>query len=193
MKKQSKIVKFIYYGAILALVFIFGLFILEKSQVTNFYKKEYAAIGTQLEAKTTSDISSAQTDYTGGSEKPATQSNQDEKGRVKFEDTQGSGVVLTDKFVVSSDQNITVFSPQSNSLLEPSQVVSGLSKLDLVQYRVIDSNSGVIATGNLKVVDGKFSGIVTYSSTATEGRIDIFAVKQDGTEYANVELPVRFN
>jgi hypothetical protein len=68
-----------------------------------------------------------------------------------------------------------------------------LSKLDLVQYRVIDSNSGVIATGNLKVVDGKFSGIVTYSSTATEGRIDIFAVKQDGTEYANVELPVRFN
>ena len=192
MNRKSNKVKYMYFCAIGILVFGFGLFVLEKLQVTNFYTIDSSPSMPQVDAKTTSDIPSAQSNFTSESEKPAAQSNQDEKGRVNVEDTQGSTVISTEKALVSSDQNITVFSPQANSLVVPDQVIAGLSKLDLVQYRIIDSNSGVIATGNLKVVGGKYSGIFTYKSTAEEGRIDIFATKQDGTEYANIELPVRF-
>jgi hypothetical protein len=39
MKKQTKIGKIIYFGAVAALLFAFGLFVLEKTQVINFYNK----------------------------------------------------------------------------------------------------------------------------------------------------------
>jgi hypothetical protein len=42
------------------------------------------------------------------------------------------------------------------------------------------------------VVNGKFSGQITYTTNATAGRIDIFASRADGSEYSNIEIPVRF-
>lgn len=39
MKKQSKITKFVYFGAICGLVIGFGVLILEKAQLTNLYTK----------------------------------------------------------------------------------------------------------------------------------------------------------
>lgn len=46
MKKQSKTGKYVYFTAIALLVLVFGLFVLEKSQVTNFYNKPVAIVST---------------------------------------------------------------------------------------------------------------------------------------------------
>lgn len=46
MEKSSNIMRFLYFGAIVALLVVFSLFILEKAQVTNFYSKPLKTLGS---------------------------------------------------------------------------------------------------------------------------------------------------
>lgn len=140
---------------------------------------------------TTSEQPSAQADYNaGGDDNKEAPGNtlHEGGGSAGIAEGAGSGAENTGEPIVSSTGEITVYAPAQNSVVKSGQVVSGASSLPTVSYRIIDNVSGVIASGQLNVVDGKFSGKLNFDTSATEGRLDIFATKADGTEYSNIAI-----
>lgn len=162
-------------------------------------QKEHTKIRNQATkdmAKTTSEQPSAQENYTSteNDDNKSLPGNTlgENRGSATVQDNGGSGSTQIASPIVSTTGEITVFSPGMNSLVKSGQSISGESKLSRVNFRIIDSISGVIASGELAVVNGKFSGTTSYTTNAKEGRIDIFGTKADGTEFSNIEIPVRF-
>lgn len=178
-------------GLLCCLVLIGGaLFVLEKKHIINLYEKSNSAD----RPKTTSEVATAQDTFTDGELRDAGNTLTEDKGSAVVSDTNGtiSNNIDTSNPTVSKTGEISVFTPKNNTLVSSGFTVSGLSKLSIVSYRIIDEVSGVISTGELRVLDGKFSGVLSFSTNASEGRIDFFGTKFDGTEYSNVEIPVRF-
>lgn len=144
-------------------------------------------------AQTTSKQPSAQSTFSsGGPRKEATQSNLNE-GTV----TDNKGVVSAtpaeSTWSKSPDgSSIIVYTPTQNQILSSGQTLSGASTASQVNFRLIDNVSGVIAQGSITVVDGKFSGTFNFTTTGTQGRVDVFTANAEGVESNNVAIPVRF-
>lgn len=167
--------------------------LLEVFHVTNFVGPNPADSQlSESDVKTTSDEPSAQADYNGGEPRDAGNTIHENEGSAIIDGSSGAYTGDTSRPIVSRTGEITVYSPQNNTLVSPSIEVAGKSSLASVNYRVIDSATGVVATGVLPVVDGHFAGKLTVSTSAKEGRLDLFASKADGTEYSSIEIPVRF-
>ena len=165
------------------------IFILEKKHIINLYGKEPG----DNDPGTTSQVETAQSNYSNGGQREAGSADNDDTGSVGVTDTGGSDATTdSSNPIISNSGEITVYSPGSNVLIKPGQILSGTSKLNTVSYRLIDDVSGVIATGSLSVVDGRFSAKISFSTGATTGRIDVFGAKADGVEYSNIEIPIRF-
>lgn len=142
------------------------------------------------ESKTTSNVESAQSGFTSGG--PRQPSNQHNPSNVAVSDTSGSAKPPVDSTPIrSSDGTITVYSPGSNSFFKSGDSLVGSAGTSRVSYRLADSVSGVIATGELTVVNGSFSGRFNFSTSASEGRLDVFVVGDGGIEKSIVEIPVR--
>lgn len=107
-------------------------------------------------------------------------------------DTGGSDAKQEGESTSSSSRRITVYSPSPSQVITNGSTISGASSLSVVSYRLIDDQIGVIGTGTLSVVNGKFSGKFSFSSNGTEGRLDVFRSLDDGREVDIVEVPVRF-
>lgn len=144
--------------------------------------------------QTTSTAQTAQSDFTGGDKREPGSTTTDNKGSAEVSDTGGQDISESQSstHISSVTGEITVHSPQKDGYISSGDLLSGTSKLSEVSYRIIDSVSGVIASGKLGVVKGKFSGTINFSSSASEGRIDIFGTKTDGSEYSNIEIPIKF-
>lgn len=146
--------------------------------------------------QTTSNIPSAQSDYNDTSSeenKDPGNTLREGQGTAVVTDNSGSPSSNTNEPKTSTTGEITVYLPYNNAVMRDGQEISGTSSLTTVNFRLIDNVSGVISTGSLKVVNGKFSGTVSYTTSATEGRLDIYGTKDDTTEFSAVEIPVRFN
>ena len=183
MKKYKKLTLIV-----LTLIIIFGIiFILFKKSDDN------AKTSITDETTTTSTAATAQEDFSGGDDRPVLENN-NSSDKATITDNSGQNTAKTDSSTWTSSENgdITIHSPTSNQTINSGFVVSGESRLSNVQFRVIDDVSGVISEGSLSVVNGLFSGTINYSSTAIEGRLDVFATRDDGSEYGNIELPIRF-
>lgn len=107
-------------------------------------------------------------------------------------DNNGEGVSATDQAIKSASGRITVYSPTTNSVVRSGGTLTGASSLSSVNYRLIDDQVGVIGSGVLKVVNGKFSGTFSFNSAGKEGRLDVFRMLDDGREVDTVEIPVRY-
>jgi hypothetical protein len=150
---------------------------------------------TQDEAKTTSTAPSAQEGFNQkGSTKEPGNTISENGGSASINDNQGEIDNTIDKSnpTISSSGETTVYSPQQNTLISPGATITGSSKLSTVFYRIVDDFSGVISSGRLSVVGGEFSGTLEFDTSATEGRIDLFGAKTDGTEYSNVQIQIRY-
>lgn len=184
-------------AAAFIIVLVGGLFILEKTGTTDliknpsFLKKTNA--NKNQDAQTTSTAPSAQSDYTSSdTTKDAGNTLNENRGQAGASDTSGQSSSNTSSPRTSSTGEITVYLPLDNATVKSGQEISGTSTLPQVSYRVVDSISGVIGEGTLNVVNGKFSGSLSITSNATEGRIDVFGTKSDLTEFSNIKIPVRF-
>lgn len=144
------------------------------------------------DAKTTSLAPTAQEDFTDGDDRAVGEAQ--ERGEATVTDSQGDIDKTPDEsqWNSSSTGEITLYSPYKNEILKNDSVISGETTLSDVYFRIIDNVSGVISEGKLSVVSGKFSGRVNFSSTATEGRLDIYSTRSDGAEFSNIEVPVLF-
>lgn len=192
-KKTPKITKkrvLIIVGIVIVL--IISLFVLEKTHIINLYSKPPKGIDD--DAKTTSTTPTAQADYTDGNPRDAGNSEQENEGSGTLEDRQGQSSQQTNQSTWSSSASgeIVVKNPGKNSLINSGAEVSGTSNLATVNFRLIDDVSGVIAEGNMNVVNGKFAGVLSFATSANTGRLDIYGVKVDGREFSNVEISVRF-
>ncbi len=183
---------------LLVVIFIALLvvFILDRTNTVELFGNNSKPESTQedKDATTTSKTPSAQSDYTDGDERQPGNTLNENKGTSVIRDTNGNipGSVNTSNPITSSTGEITAYTPGANSIVKSGQVVAGASTLPKITYRVIDDISGMIAMGDLSVVNGKFSGTIAFDTTAKTGRIDIFATKSDGSEYSTVEIPIKF-
>lgn len=143
------------------------------------------------EAKTTSDAATAQEDFQGGDDrKPNTTSH--EEGTVK--DTQGNVGAIPPSTQWSTSQSglITIYTPAKNTVVATGLIVSGKASVPKVSFRLIDNVSGVISRGELSVINGAYSGVFNFTTTATAGRLDIFSTAADGVESNNITVSIRF-
>lgn len=182
-KKNNRNKKILLVVVVAVLLAVGGYFLYQK-----IYKKNVDAGD-----RTTSTAPSAQENFTEGGDRPIATSPEN-KGNAAVADNQGQIATTPDKSLWSTSKTgeITVYTPSKNILLVNGDVIAGESTLNIVYYRIIDEVSGMIAQGQLGVVNGKFSGAISFSTTATNGRIDIYGANDSGKELGNVEVPVRF-
>ena len=167
------------------LIILFWYFVITKDNKNNTSNDE--------EAKTTSLAPTADENFSTGNDRPEQGLNSD-KGEAIISDNQGSidNIPNESNWIKSATGEITLYSPSENQLIKNGDVISGESELSSVSFRIIDDLSGLISTGELAVVDNKFSGSISFSTTATVGRLDIFGTRSDGAEFSNIEAGVRF-
>lgn len=178
---------------LILLVVAIGVFsALEASNKTHFFGDNHAS-EDKPKAQTTSDAPTAQEDFTGGDDRqPNTQTNTGGEGTVSSTNGNISSIPPQSEWTTSPSGAITVYSPAKNSLLTNGNTISGKATAAKVSFRLIDDVTGVIAQGELPVVNGNFSGKFNFSTTATSGRLDVFNTREDGVEINNVEIPIRF-
>ncbi len=166
--------------------------VLEKAQITNFYTVD--TISTEEDAQTTSVQPSAQSDFADGDDREPGNTVREDEGSASITDNSGSIESYLDQSnpITSSTGEITLFSPRENAQVEKQVTIAGTSTLSSVSYRVIDSISGVVDRGELKVVNGRFSGTLNIDTNASEGRLDIFGLQANGNEFSNIAIPLRF-
>jgi hypothetical protein len=197
MQKSKKISsttkKKLIFALSLLLILLGILFALEKRDVINLLSTEKST--STDTAKTTSTVETAQENFTEGNERDPGNSLNENEGSGGITDNNGvfSPATDTSEPIISSTGEISVYSPKNNALITTGHEVSGSSTLPKVTYRLIDDVSGVIAMGELGVVNGKFSGFVSYVSSGKNGRLDIYATKADGSEFSNIEILLRLN
>lgn len=180
--------------AIVALVLVLiaaVVFALEKTKVINLYERTPEAASDT--PKTTSDVPSAQEDFTSDEERTPGNTLNENAGYGDVVDNNGNiGNVDTASPLVSKTGEISVYTPRTDGVISTKQQLAGKSSLPKVSYRLIDSVTGVIASGELNVVNGNFSGSIVYTTSAKEGRLDIFGTREDFSEFSNIEVPIRF-
>jgi hypothetical protein len=180
--------------AVLILVLIIAVVAaLELTDTTHFFHKSDAATKVVVKAGKPTPVpkNNVSRGVTTPAKDPATPASTPEGGA---KDTGGSAAVSTDpsKWIVSQSGNITVKQPIANATLRNGNVLSGSSKLDKVNFRLIDADVGVIAQGTLNVVNGNFSGTLSFTPHATAGRLDVFSTDSQGVELNEVQISVRF-
>lgn len=173
------------------LVLLIALVVLEKTTDFNLINQDYNR--KDESAKTTSNSPTAQEDFTNGSSREAGNSIGEHEGSAIVTDNNGT-ITTTDMNnpTVSRDGQVTVYSPKKNALLINNSEVAGSTTLNKISYRLIDSVSGVISSGEIGVTGGKFSGKINFQTTADTGRLDLFGTKPDGVEFSHAEIEVRF-
>jgi hypothetical protein len=63
----------------------------------------------------------------------------------------------------------------------------------MVQYRIKDPASGVIAQGQLSVVGGTYSGTASFSAQSSSGTLEIFDFNAStGAEENSIKISVKF-
>lgn len=179
--RQRKMIVFIF---ILAL-FILGIFIYMKSENNK-------NIISDKESKTTSALPTAQEDFQDGDDRTPNGNANRQEAVVRDNNGAIDGVPPSSSWLTSSSGIITSYSPSKSSLVRNGSAISGKSTTSVINFRLIDNVSGVIAQGQLAVVNGSYSGTLDFTTTASEGRLDIFNTQPDGVEENNIEIPVRF-
>jgi hypothetical protein len=186
MKKSIKFSRssYVFIIALLVIMIFSAVLIIRRQKSTN------KSTTISSDAKTTSTAATAQPGFTGGGDRDVNRPVKDE-GTVN--DTRGVTDTPVDqsRVIVSVDSKISLFSPSTNDLVRSGDQIIGESSLPKVYFRLIDDVSGVIAQGSLIVVNGRFSGNFSFTTTGNNGRLDIFSISGDGIESSNIEVPIK--
>ncbi len=155
-----------------------------------YYKKQH-----HNEAETTSPSKTAQSSYSGGKDRPANGgSTGNSQGGAIDNDGDSGTSTPSEPTIPASTGKITVAGLASGGLLTSGMQLHGTTATDVtqVQFRVIDEEVGVLGQGQLKVVNGSFSGTLQFTPRSDTGRLDVYSFDTAGSEINNIEIPVRF-
>jgi hypothetical protein len=186
--------KYLLIGLGIFILIVLAFVMLEKTNTTDILRmngRMPSLRSSEKKAETPSKAPTAQSNFTGGSERNTNTTNapegivNDQKGNIET-------IPQEAEWSRSSDDNLIVYSPARDSLLKNGQVLAGTSKAERIYFRLIDNINGTIAQGSVAVVNGRYSGSFTFTTDATSGQVDVFNQAYDGTESNNVSIPVRF-
>jgi cytoskeletal protein RodZ len=109
-------------------------------------------------------------------------------------DTGGTASSTTNssQWITSKSGVITVHQPLANSTVKSGDVLSGTAKVGTVNFRLIDNTVGVIAEGTLTVVNGKFSGTLSFATHSSSGRLDVYSTDSNGIEQNEIQIAVNY-
>ena len=145
-------------------------------------------------AETTSKSETAQSDYSDGRDRPTNIPTGGAQGGAK--DNNGKPPSGTNEPVptkTSPNGVITVNGITDNALIKSGDSLYGMTTAPgPINFRIIDQQSGVIAQGQLNVVNGSFSGKLEFTARSNSGRLDLYTTDAMGSEANNMEIPVRF-
>lgn len=160
-----------------------------------FFSNRSKPLVSEDSAKTTSTAKTAQPEFDSGEYRDPGNSIKESSGSGGITSVNKTPATGTDKSnpLVSATGEITLYAPDPDTAISSGTVVTGASTIKAVHYRLIDSISGVIAMGEIPVVNGEFTGKLQFSTGAKEGRLDFYATRSNGSEYSSIEVPVRFN
>jgi hypothetical protein len=97
-------------------------------------------------------------------------------------------------WVSSNNGDITLQEPSPNGTLESGDSIVGTAKVSAVQFILSDNAVGLIAQGSLKVVNGKFSGALNFTTHSTSGVLQVYYPNpNNGAEEDIIEVNVSFN
>jgi hypothetical protein len=178
MKNKKSFFKSAYFYILaLTIVLIAVLAIFELTHVTDFYHKK------------SSDNHTSQTANSANSN-----SNQ-QGGATDTSETTTDTTIVTNQsdWTPSASGVITLQQPIDGATLKTGDTIRGIATVESIQYRLEDNRMGVIAQGNLSVVDGKFSGILQFTPKGTNGTLDIFTFDpSSGAEINHADINVKF-
>jgi hypothetical protein len=124
-----------------------------------------------------------------------TQNNSTGQGGVVDKNGQAAGALPPASKWTSSDSGTIILQlPSAGTTIKSGDSLVGLAKVDNVQFILKDDTVGLIAQGNLKVVDGKFSGVLQFTPHAGTGKLEIYYPDpQNGAEKDIIDIDVSFS
>jgi hypothetical protein len=140
------------------------------------------------------------TPVTGTTSKPTgvqlpTNTSAGQSGGVVDNNGQTNGnLPPSSQWVSSSSGNITLQQPSPNSVVKSGDTLSGTAKVSNVQFILTDNSIGLIAQGNLNIINGKFSGKLQFTPHSNNGKLEVYYPNPaNGAEEDIVEINVSFN
>lgn len=129
------------------------------------------------------------------SQTPPASNNSTGQGGVIDQNGQTSGALPpSSDWVSSSNGAITLQQPSANTVLQSGATLSGTANVNNVQFILSDNSVGLIAEGNLNVVNGKFSGILKFTPHAKTGTLEVYYPNPaNGAEEDIINIDVNFN
>lgn len=143
---------------------------------------------------TTSLQPTAQNEFEDGNDRNPVEPENEQPGTAIIIDNGGqiTTELPEENWTYSDSGEITLYTPTTDDKLISGATVEGRSTLNVVNFRLIDNLTGVIAKGQISVKNGFFSGTLKFDTTASEGRLDLFGASIEGTEYSNIEIGINF-
>ena len=177
---------------------VFGLEITDKTYIfhsrpSQAQSTDIVKVGKPVEAPR-ADSSDKKTDTPTSQPTGEKSLNTGSTGGGGATDTKGAAKPTTpsSQWTTSQTGYLTVKSPAANGKLKDGSTIVGSAKVAKVSYRLIDNVVGVLAQGELNVVDGNFSGTLHFQAKGTGGRLDVFSTNDQGVEYNEVQINVEF-
>ncbi len=100
----------------------------------------------------------------------------------------------TSEWTTSSSGIITLQVPSNNSHFASGSIISGLAKVNMIQYILKDNSIGLISRGTLNVVNGKFSGAINFSSNSSSAKLVVYYPDpNNGAENDIINIDVKLN
>lgn len=117
------------------------------------------------------------------------------QGGVVDKNGQASGSLPpASDWVSSSNGDITLQQPSANSTVVSGDSLSGQAKVSTVQFILSDDTVGLIAQGNLNVVNGKFAGTLQFTPHSSSGKLEVYTPNpSNGAEEDVIDVDVNFN
>jgi hypothetical protein len=142
------------------------------------------------DVNTTSDLSTAQSGYNDKTKDEPSRNDVSEGGAANTPATDPT--TPSNQWAVSQSGVVTVYSPVEGSTFSNGATLSGASKSSAVSFRLVDNEVGQIASGTLDVVNGKYSGKLSFSSKGSTGVLKVYTTTSDGSEVNLVKINVKF-
>jgi hypothetical protein len=125
---------------------------------------------------------------------PTTNNNSIQGGVIDHNGEVSDSLPPSSQWVSSSSGNITLQEPLTNTTLKSGDTLSGIAKVSTVQFILTDNSVGLVAQGNLSVVNGKFSGVLQFIPHSSSGKLEIYYPNPiNGAEEDIIDIDVNFS
>jgi cytoskeletal protein RodZ len=173
-KKKSVVIILIIILVILAAAL--GIFILNRNN----------------EPETTSKSPTAQSNYNSGGNHQNSSSGNVTQGGATDNNGKATNQSTSQSQWKTSDSGVIILKePITPAVIKNGDEFSGVAtNLDKIEYRLVDNAAGVIAQGELNVVNDNFSGNLQFQTKGGLGRLDVYSYDSQGREINSVELTV---